>query len=218
MLLIFDFDGTIADTWDWLADELIACSPRFASDPIDRAGLDRLRGLETSEMLARLGVSPERLPALVEHLRGRAEGAAAGFRLFDGMAGLLHDLHDLGDTLALVSSNSDTTVGTTLGDGLMRLFSHRRCGIGPFDKAAAFKEIVEESEAGGHAVAIGDETRDLDAAADADAGITSVAVAWGYADADLLRSRAGARVADTAEELRHLVEAIRFHPFASWAR
>jgi phosphoglycolate phosphatase len=211
VLVIFDFDGTIADTWDWMARELIGCAPRFASNLIDRPGLERLRGLDTSEVLARLGVPLEKLPPLVGHLRDRAEGAADGFRLFDGMVGLLRDLHDRGDVSALVSSNSGATAERALGGEMAKLFTFRRCGAGTFDKAAVFGEIVDEAGClHEDAVSIGDEIRDLDAAAQA--GIASIAVSWGYASADLLRSRAGARTVDTVAELAHTIEAMRSRP------
>lgn len=200
MLVIFDVDGTLLDSWSWLADQLAAGAARFGYLPLDRADIERLRGLETRDVLAALQVPPDRTAELVLHLRRRAEDETSRLKVFDGIPGLLGELSDRGDRLALVSSNSEGAVRAALGPRVSGMFEFWRCDIGVFDKASAFDELLGASGFEPSSVlAVGDETRDVDAAAQA--GIDMIAVEWGYADADLLRAKAPRRTAGTVGQL-----------------
>ena len=56
-LIIFDFDGTLADTWDWLADEVVSGAPSLGYRAVSREELESLRSLSTRQVFKKLGIS-----------------------------------------------------------------------------------------------------------------------------------------------------------------
>lgn len=199
-LAIFDFDGTLADTWDWMADELVEGAGPLGYKQTTRAELEKLRSLNTREVLKALHVPWWRVPRLAAHLRNRAIAKADKMRLFEGVPELLEALHRRGVLLAIISSNPDTVVRRVLGDALTRLIDRVDCGASVFGKSAKIKRMVRRTGiAKADVVAIGDETRDVEAAQAA--GIRGVFVEWGYADPALLRDLAPGRTVASVDKL-----------------
>ena len=215
MLLIFDFDGTLADTWTWLAEELVLGAPRLGYRQMTRDQLEELRGLETPFVFESLGIGETLLPIVAEDLLARAK-IKGEFQLFEGISELVIALHNHGHTLAVVSSNLEAVVRATLSD-LATLFRFYRCGTAVFSKTDAFKALMEEAACPKSlTLAVGDETRDIEAAQSA--MIDVIAVEWGFAKPALLRSISYGRCASTIAQLGEMIETIteeRLHSSSS---
>ncbi len=186
-LVILDFDGTLADSWPWFLAQLDDTARRFGHARITPAEAEALRGETPREVLRRLGIPPWQIPRIALHLR-RAAQAAPPPPLFPGIPDLLHRLAGAGITLAIASSNTEAQIARTLGPALAALIAHRATEASLFGKAARFRRLLRASgTAPGAALAIGDETRDIEAARAA--GIAVGAVAWGYATPALLAAQ-----------------------------
>ena len=61
-LVIFDFDGTLADSARWVARELNPLGARFGFRQVSEAEIESLRGCDARQILARLGVPSWKLP------------------------------------------------------------------------------------------------------------------------------------------------------------
>jgi phosphoglycolate phosphatase len=200
-VVIFDFDGTLADTWPWFANELVQGARHLRYRLITRDEVEQLRTLKTHEFLKALDVPWWRVPLLVRHMRRRAEESADLLSLFDGVPEMIIALHRAGVRLAIASSNSERTIRQVLGDDLARMVQLFACNAAVFGKAAKFKRIVRHFYASPtNTVAVGDETRDLEAAERA--GISGIGVGWGYTDVQLLRSSSRHRIVTTVDELK----------------
>lgn len=186
-LALFDFDGTLADSFPWFTtviDELATVHGFRRPDP---AEIPALRGLESRAILKRLGVPMWKLPAIAGSLRRLAARDAGGIPLFDGVDAMLRRLSASGLRLAVVSSNAEDNVRRVLGPVLADLIDCYACGAALLGKPAKFRRVMKRLQVGpDQAIAIGDEARDIDAAQQV--GIASLAVGWGYADMGLLRS------------------------------
>ena len=68
-LVLFDFDGTLADSFAWFvgAVNALACKHRFR--PFDLRELDRLRRLDAVQVMQHLHVPWWKLPLLAADLR-----------------------------------------------------------------------------------------------------------------------------------------------------
>lgn len=190
-LVMFDFDGTLANTFPLFCELCAEITERFGLRRIAPHEVETLRGLNTSAILASLGVSRWQLPAIMQHARARMAEQSHGIALFDGMSVLLDDLANNGIRLAVVSSNQESTVRAVLGDELASRVKHFACGIGLFGKARKVRSVVRDAlpetrNASELAALVGDEGRDIEAAHKA--GVTPIAVTWGYATADALRN------------------------------
>jgi phosphoglycolate phosphatase len=188
-LVIFDFDGTLADSFPWLLGALEELADRHRLHRLPKTEVERLRGETTAVILKELGVTFWKLPALARDLRALANRDRLKITLFEGIGAVLQELSERGATLAVVSSNSRENVQAMLGPGHAARIRHYECGVSISGKAARLRRVLRHCEipAGG-ALFIGDELRDGEAARKA--GIAFGAVSWGYARPEVLRAQA----------------------------
>lgn len=199
-LIVFDFDGVLADSAGWVLQELTPLARRFGFREVGDDEIAMLRGKDNREIIRYLRVPAWKLPMIARHMRKRVAEAADAIALFEGAPRLLRGLADAGLTLAIVSSNSETNIRRILGDDLAGLITHYDCGAALFGKAAKFRRLVRRlGIAPAEVLCVGDEVRDIEAAADA--GLDSAAVAWGYATRDLLAARRPTLLFDTPDEV-----------------
>jgi phosphoglycolate phosphatase len=203
-LVIFDFDGTLSDSGEWFLSILDDLSERFRfRRVVDRDEVERLRRRPTREVIQHLGIPGWKLPLIARHVRARFRENARDIRTFDGVRAMLQTLADAGIRMMLCSSNGEANVRAVLGPDAAR-FEAYFCGSGLFGKVAKFRRAIKASGLAPSAIlAIGDETRDIDAARAV--GIGAGAVLWGYANPDLLIAmRPDITFASPADIVAHL--------------
>jgi phosphoglycolate phosphatase len=185
-LVIFDFDGTLADSFGWFLDVFDEIADRFRFRRLDRDRIDHLRGLTTAELLRHHGVPLWKVPMIATHARTLQSRRLETITVFDGMGDVVSNLRVQGVTLALVTSNAHENVARVLGQGTMADFSHVLCGASLLGKTAKFRAVLKAAGiAPIYALAIGDELRDIEAARAT--SIPCGAVGWGYALPERLR-------------------------------
>jgi phosphoglycolate phosphatase len=186
-LVIFDFDGTLANSIEWVRGVINDVARRYRFRTLDAREFEEVRGKDTRAALAYLGISIWKVPFIARHMRSLMAGGRDGIELFPGVHELLEQLSQSGVMMAIVSSNSEENVRRILGAENAARIAFYACSVGLFGKRSQFKSIVRRSGiAAQSAIAIGDEVRDLEAAAGA--GIDAGAVGWGYATPDRLRA------------------------------
>lgn len=199
-LVIFDFDGTLADSARWVARELNPLARRFGFRQVTDAEIETLRACDTRQILDRLGVPTWKVPFIANHLRQRLAQEAETIQLFPGAKALLRRLAGQGVVLGLVSSNSADNVRRILGPEAAALIEHYECGATLFGKAAKFRKVVRRARVKPvDTLCIGDETRDIEAAREA--GLACGAVAWGYACREALALRAPTWLFETPDDV-----------------
>lgn len=199
-LVIFDFDGTLADSARWMVEELTPLAARFGFREVSASEIEALRCCDSRQILSRLGVQAWQLPFIAGHLRRRVAQDAETIKLFPGAKALLRRLAGQGVVLGLVSSNSAANVRRILGPEAAALIEHYACGAPLFGKAAQFRKVVKRARVKpGETLCIGDETRDIEAARQA--GLACGAVAWGYARRELLASRSPTWLFETPDDV-----------------
>ena len=185
--ILFDFDGTLADTASDLARSLnhlraargLAGLPLETLRPFASSGV---RGL----LEAGLGILPDHpgFKALREaFLRHYADAICVDTRLFPGIEALLAELETRGLHWGIVTNKSaDLTVRIVAALGLDKRAACVVCGDTtphlkphPASLLHAAKDLALEPAA---CVYLGDDLRDIQAARAA--GMRSVAVGWGY--------------------------------------
>ncbi|UDF02401.1 HAD hydrolase-like protein [Asticcacaulis sp. AND118] len=186
-LVIFDFDGTLADSFPWFIEVFDQLADRFGFVNPDRSDLDTLRRLGPKELLKRLKVPLLKLPAIAAYAQRLQNAQIDRIVLFEGIAEVLRELKGRGVTLVVVTSNDSDNVKAVLGEDLSVLIDHYACGSSLFGKAAKFKDVLKTFKVRpGEVLSIGDELRDIEAARKTGIGVG--AVTWGYAHEDSLLS------------------------------
>jgi phosphoglycolate phosphatase len=185
-LVIFDLDGTLADSFPWFLRNVNGIADRFGFRRIADGDVEQLRHAGSREIVKRLEVPTWKLPLIARHMRRMKADHIDGIPLFPGVEAMLRGLRDGGLTLALVSSDHEANARRQLG-AVANLFAHFDCGASLFGKAKKFRRLVKRTGVSPQQVlSVGDEVRDIEAARTA--GIACAAVMWGYAAPDALRA------------------------------
>ncbi|ANC91386.1 HAD family hydrolase [Azospirillum humicireducens] len=202
-LAIFDFDGTLADSFPWFIGVLNGVADRYGFNRVRRDEVEQLRGYDARQIMRHLRVANWKLPFIASHMRRLMARDIEGIRLFDGIPDMLRMLNGRGVTVAIVSSNSVENIRRILGPDAAGQVGHYGCGASLFGKAAKFRKILKMTGIpADRAIGIGDEVRDIDAARKV--GIGCAAVAWGYARADALAARRPDRLLARVDEIAGL--------------
>ncbi|MCP3469654.1 HAD-IA family hydrolase [Bradyrhizobium sp. CCGUVB1N3] len=187
-LVIFDLDGTLADSFPWFLRTINDVADRFSFRRVADEEVEGLRHASTREILRRLEVPLWKLPAIARHARRLKAEAAAEISLFSGVEAMLQTLAASGVQLALVTSDSEANAREKLG-AAASLFAHFDCSASLFGKPAKFRRVIRRAGVQpAQVIAIGDEVRDIEAARAV--GIACGAVCWGYAAPAALRALA----------------------------
>ena len=203
-LIVFDFDGTLADSIKWFGESINLAAERYNFRKLSATEMEELRGKETKEILSYLGISWWKIPFVASYMRSLMARKISSISLFDGVESLLQGLSEKNYKLAIVSSNSLQNVFQVLGPKNLSLIDHVECGASIYGKAAKFKKILAKAKLSpSQVLSLGDETRDVEAARKL--SIDSGAVTWGYAKAQVLRKANANHTFDSIDELMKLL-------------
>ena len=184
-LAIFDFDGTLADSFALFAESLNELAARHAFRQISQDELHLLRGLSAMQMLHELQIPLWRTPKILADFSALMHERINEIQPFSGFCDTLHSMADRQIVLAVATSNTLPNVKAVLGHELLKRFAAVECSASLFGKARRLQQIVHATGMEKSATLyIGDEIRDAQAARKA--GVGFGAVAWGYTDAHAL--------------------------------
>ncbi|MBP2298408.1 HAD hydrolase-like protein [Azospirillum picis] len=202
-LAIFDFDGTLADSFPWFISVLNGVADRYGFNPVLPDEMEMLRGYDARQIMRHLRVPGWKLPLIANHMRRLMARDIHAIRLFDGVPALLRTLDERGVAVAVVSSNSETNIRRVLGRENAALVAHFACGSSLFGKAAKFRALLRRTRLpAGSVIAIGDEIRDIEAARRV--GMACAAVTWGYSRGDALAAHRPDHLVDRIAEIAAL--------------
>ena len=199
-LLIFDFDGTLADTFPWLISIVNEIALKHNYEPVKQEQLEEFRKVGTHKLIKKYKIPLWKIPVLGKEFKNRMEEDIHRIALFDGIASTLNELANRGFNLALVSSNKEINVREVLGSRISALFSYFECDVPTFRKHTTFNKLLKASKTSAErTLCIGDEIRDLEAARKS--RIDFGAVAWGYSDVTALQALSPAVVFENVNEI-----------------
>jgi phosphoglycolate phosphatase len=199
-LVIFDFDGTLADSLPCLAGILNRLARQHHFREIRDDEREQLRTLDTLQLIRALGMPLWKLPAILLQVRTLMAAEIRMISLFPGVAPMLMQLADCGARLALVSSNSWANIEVVLGPELAQLFTDIECEATLFGKRSKLRRVLRTAKlTADQAIYIGDELRDQ-RAAQAEK-IAFGAVTWGHTPIEQFRSHQPAFLFQSREDL-----------------
>ncbi len=185
-VIIFDFDGTIADTVDALVTIANRLALEFGYVPINPQELAILRNLTAREIIKYSGISLLKIPFLVKKVKGELKHKITELEPIDGINAALTALHDQGYHLGIITSNSQENVNEFLKyHNLDYLFGFIYSGVTIFGKTTIINNVLRQKQFKPEAVIyVGDETRDVESAKKAN--IKVISVSWGFNSAEAL--------------------------------
>lgn len=184
-LLLFDFDGTVADTRTIAHEILNDMSREFGFRALPLEQLEEARRLSTGEFIRHLGISRWRVPMIARRGLQLLHERIHLVEPISGMSETLATLHENGERLAILTSNSQSNVDAFLSRHNLPYFEFVSCSSKLFGKGREIRRILRKHKlAPADILYIGDETRDVEAAKET--GLTMAAVTWGYNSAEIL--------------------------------
>lgn len=202
-LVMFDLDGTLADTFPWFLTVLNDVADRYRFKRVQPEEVDEFRLLNARQIMARLELPGWKLPFIAGYMRRLAGQNMHQIPLFEGVHEMLAELKGQGVMIAVVSSNGPENIRKLLGPSMTHV-SWVEGGASLFGKAPRFRKVMAQAGVPPHrALAVGDEIRDVDSAKKA--GVPFGAVSWGMTHLDALRLHSPA---EAFEELGDVVKAV----------
>lgn len=188
-LIIFDFDGTLADSLSWFIGISDQLADEFGFDRIDKNQVALLRRLDAATLLHMHHVPLWKVPLVAARFRRLMSQQITQIAPFPGVPEMLERLARAGCDLAVVTSNSCGNVRRVLGRETSALLSACEGGVSLLGKRTKLRKILHRSGiAPAQAIFVGDEIRDIEAARHA--GIASGAVSWGFTEVNALKGHA----------------------------
>lgn len=205
-LVIFDFDGTIVDSFDEMVGIFRQLMPEHEN--ISSEEIEILRNESYKDILDHFGISYFRVPSLVVKGRQMQKKSAHKLQPFSGIDSELAALRAQGYTLCIISSNATPNIEKFLDKHhLSKYFDGVQGFAGLLGKAKLIKALMKQRGfTAAQTVYVGDEPRDIDAAKKAK--VWSVAVTWGFGGSKILAKHEPTFLVDKTTELAGAVNEI----------
>jgi phosphoglycolate phosphatase len=180
MYLLFDFDGTLVDSFDCVMEKAILLADELNFRKISEEEIEVLRGLSSKELIKLLNIPLYKLPKLVHHMRKHLRKEMHGLAPIAHIRPVIEKLYNADFSLGILTSNSVENVSIWLKSHDMHQFFdfiHNESTY--LSKKYLLKRTLKAYKIDtSRTFYICDETRDIDAATKNK--MKSIAVTWGY--------------------------------------
>ena len=206
--IIFDFDGTIANSRNLAIDLYNELAEKYGYGKIETKEVQYLSTLTIKERLGALQVPFYKLPGLVMEMKHNYKESINSLKANDGIQALIHDLKNEGYQLCIISSNSNAIIDNFLANNNVNGFDHVYCTRNLFGKHVLIDRFLKKHNIQKQDVIyVGDEFRDIEACKKSKVKIISVT--WGYDSEELLSKGDPDYVIHHPKELLHLMQQLK---------
>jgi HAD superfamily hydrolase (TIGR01549 family) len=208
-VIVFDFDGTLADTFDAIVRITDGLAREFGYKPASPEDIVHLRNLTSREIIKQSGVSLFKLPFIMRKVKAELNNEIQSVSLVTGMREVLISLKEQGNQLGIITSNSKENVNLFLHkQGLADTFKFICSGTTLFGKNKIINNFLrEEKLAFERVIYVGDETRDIEAAKRSK--VKAIAVSWGFNSKEVLAKQNPDFLIDSPSQLIEVVESLQ---------
>ena len=186
-VVLFDFDGTIADTYNAIAKITNQLSSEFGYKALNEEELLLLKNLSSREIVKLSEISIFKIPFLVRRVRTELSKEIEDLSPISGISSVLFELKNRGYSLGIVTSNDKENVEMFLRKNkLDSLFSYIYSSTSIFGKHRVINQAIRSNKLlKADVIYVGDETRDIRSSRKSNIGIA--AVSWGFNSAEILQ-------------------------------
>ncbi|MEM1395138.1 MAG: HAD-IA family hydrolase [Cyanobacteria bacterium P01_D01_bin.116] len=179
-VIIFDFDGTIADTVDALVNIANSLALEFNYAQITPEEFLILRNLTSREIFKYSGIPLFKIPFLLKKVKKELKNKIPELKPIPEIEETLVELKENGNRLGIITSNSKSNVKEFLKiNNLDNLFEFVHTGVTIFGKTTIINNVLKQKQIKiQEVIYVGDETRDIEASKKAQIKICSVT--WGF--------------------------------------
>lgn len=206
--IIFDFDGTIADTIDLAMHIFNKVAKEFNCEPIKEKDRDLIRSKRPQELLKSFGVTRLQLTSIILRLRKEMSYAIPNMKIVAGINNALREINNSEFRLGILTSNSKDNVKAFLeNNDLIDIFEFIYSEKNFFGKKKIINRMLNHEQISKrNVIYVGDETRDIEASKKA--GIPVIAVTWGLNDREILAMAQPDQIIDSPDNLLACIKQI----------
>lgn len=177
--LLFDFDGTIADTFLHIVDISNRLAKEFKFKSIDPNEIELLKNNSVEETIKHLRVPTIKIPSILIRARNELHKEIDKIKPIDDLPEILEQLKNSGHQLGIITTNSAKNVSRFLAQHQLEYFDFVSSTSKVFGKSQSLKRLMRQKKINLNDVYyIGDEIRDILAAKKA--GVQVISVSWGF--------------------------------------
>lgn len=202
-VLLFDFDGTIADSFEDFITIVDQLSAKYHFASISRDELEEARSQDVHSLMKRMHIPFYKIPFLARDMKKLQYAQIEHIKPIQGLPKVLQALKKNGVMLGIATSNGKANVQRFLEKNTIDVFTYLYTDIGLFGKDKTIKKFLKENNVTKEEfIYIGDEIRDIQACQKA--GVPIASVSWGFNSREGLKAHAPDYLLDTPEELLSL--------------
>jgi phosphoglycolate phosphatase len=204
LVILFDFDGTIANTLESIIHIMNKLSIEFGFKKIQENQVEILRGKHPLEILRSLEISLFKLPFVVRKARKEINSHIAFLSPTVDLLPIFQYLKRNNFKIGLVTSNTEENVRKFLHANDLDLFDLFYTTKKIFGKDRTLSKIIKDLRLEKSQVFfIGDELRDIEAGKKA--GVKTIGVSWGYNTREALKRGNPDFLIDSPKELEKII-------------
>ncbi|MFJ7918838.1 HAD-IA family hydrolase [Lysinibacillus fusiformis] len=202
--IIFDFDGTLADSTAVFASAWNTLAQKYKFKGIELKEIDTLKKLSISERSKLFDFPMYKLPMILPQFYKLYRQSLNDVHLFEGMKEVLLEIDKRGYKILIISSNSKDNIVEFLKMNGIHCVADVLCSNRIFGKDKVMKKFLKESNVSAtEVIYIGDEQRDIVACKKA--GIPIIWVEWGYDAIEVIQNEEPEYKVATPEEILEII-------------
>jgi phosphoglycolate phosphatase len=207
LYLIFDFDGTVADTFNLILKISNMLADDFKFKKIQPHDVAFLKDHTLEEVIQHLKVPVIKIPLILAKSRRELYKEIVSIKPIPGLAAVLENFKVLAIPMGIMTTNSNKNVLKFLHHNQLEVFDFVYSSSKIFGKNFALKKLsLRKRIPIKEMVYIGDETREIAAAKRA--GVRTIAVCWGYNSEKALLKQKPDFVVKEPQELEKLIQTL----------
>ena len=202
--IIFDFDGTIADTLSAIVRLVNEHAHEFNIQPLEEKDVEELRGMSNLDIIKKFKVPLVKVPYLVLRAQKELNQRMDEVQLFPGVRELVLELKACGFRIGILTSNSRENVLKFLRGRQLDVFDFIHTEQNFFGKNWALLHLLKKFDLKKEeTIYVGDEIRDIEACHKVNVPV--IAVGWGFHRRHVLAAKNPTFIVDSASEILDIV-------------
>ncbi|WP_051309727.1 HAD-IA family hydrolase [Desulfogranum japonicum] len=199
-MIIFDFDGTIADSFSYFLTIINKLAKEFNFKQINQDEIHACRNKSAREVIRDLHVPIFKIPRILSKAQREFNGLMHKIQVIPGLKTALIELKKENIQLGIITSNSLKNVTFFLKENNLDVFDFLYTSSGLWGKARRLQKVIDKHHLKkDEVIYIGDETRDIEASRQV--GVKIISVTWGYNTVQALDCFAPDYLVNTPQEL-----------------
>lgn len=198
--ILFDFDGTVADTMETIGKILNNLSTKYGYQQLTVEEQNAMRDYTIQEIFKKTNVPFYKLPFMVHDVKKELNKYIGSLKPVPGMKEVLKELKKREYTLAIITSNDKRNVHVFLDNNNLHYFDAIHTGTALLGKARVIQGFLKKKHIPlEQAIYIGDEIRDI--VATKKIGIPIISCTWGLNSKKGLQKFNPDFIVDTPKEI-----------------